>query len=336
MDKVLVTGGTGFIGLHCIQQLLDSGYEVKTTIRTESRKEEVIEAMRKHSSNPERLEVVIADLLKDDGWNEAVSGCRYVLHIASPFFLEIPEDENILIKPAVEGTLRVLNACKENKVKKVVLTSSVAAIGYGHAKDKKIFDENDWSQTDEDISPYAKSKTLAEKTAWNFIKELSNENRFELTVINPVAVTGPMLSDDIGISNDFLLKLANGLMPACPRIQMGFVDVRDVAKAHIFSITSEKTNGERIITSQKEMFFVEASRVLNDAGFKKAPKREMPDFLVRFMALFVKELGGLLPSLGRERNTNKSKARALFDWDYIPAEESIIESTKQLQSMGLI
>ena len=145
-----------------------------------------------------------------------------------------------------------------------------------------------------------------------------------------------MLSDDIGISNDFLLKLANGLMPACPRIQMGFVDVRDVAKAHIFSMTSEKTNGERIITSQKEMFFVEASRVMNDAGFKKAPKREMPDFLVRFMALFVKELGGLLPSLGRERNTNKSKARALFDWDYIPAEESIIESTEQLQSMGLI
>jgi dihydroflavonol-4-reductase len=336
MDKVLVTGGTGFIGLHCIQQLLDSGYEVRTTIRTESRKEEVIEAMRKHSSNPERLEVVIADLLKDDGWNEDVSGCRYVLHIASPFFLEIPENENILIKPAVEGTLRVLNACKENKVKKVVLTSSVAAIGYGHVKDKKIFDENDWSQTDEDISPYAKSKTLAEKTAWNFIKELSNENRFELTVINPVAVTGPMLSDDIAFSNHFLLKLANGLMPACPRIQMGFVDVRDVAKAHIFSMTSEKTNGERIITSQKEMFFVEASRVLNDAGFKKAPKREMPDFLVRFMALFVKELGGLLPSLGRERNTNKSKARALFDWDYIPAEESIIESTKQLQSMGLI
>ena len=336
MDKVLVTGGTGFIGLHCVQQLLDAGYEVRTSIRTESRKEEVMEAMHKHSSHPERLEIVIADLLKDDGWNEAVNGCRYVLHVASPFFLKTPDHEDDLIKPAVEGTLRVLNACRENDVEKVVLTSSVAAIGYGHGKDKTTIDETDWSKTDGDISAYAKSKTLAEKAAWDFMDKLSDDDKFELTVINPVAVTGPMLTSDIGSSNDMLIKMTDGSMPACPKIQMGFVDVRDVAKAHIYSMTSEKTNGERLIASQKDMYFVEVGRLLNASGYKKSPKREMPNLLVRIMALFVTELVGLLPALSRNVTSDKTKSKGVFDWDYVSAENSILESAEQLKAMGLI
>jgi len=335
MEKVLVTGGSGFIGLHCIQQLLDQGYDVRCTVRSESKKQEIVESMTKHSSNVNKLEVVMADLLKDEGWNEAVSGCEYVLHVASPFILEVPSDENILIKPAVEGTLRVLNACKDNKVKKVVLTSSVAAVAYGH-KEEKIYDENDWSDTGPGITPYAKSKTLAEKAAWDFVSELSNEDKFALTVINPVAVTGPMLTNDIGTSNELLVKLAGGQMPACPRTHMGFIDVRDVAKAHIFSMKSEKTNGERIIVSEKEMFFVEMSRALNNAGFKKAPKREMPNFVVKVMALFIKELSGVVGSLGKKSITDKSKAKNLFDWEYISAEDSAIEATNQLIAMGLI
>jgi dihydroflavonol-4-reductase len=335
MEKVLVTGGSGFIGLHCIQQLLDQGYEVRCTVRSESKKQEIVDSMTTHSLNAHNLEIVMADLLKDEGWDEAVSGCEYVLHVASPFILEVPSDENILIKPALEGTLRVLNACKNNKVKKVVLTSSVAAIAYGH-KDKKVFDENDWSDTGPGITPYAKSKTLAEKAAWDFVNQLSDEDKFDLTVINPVAVTGPMLTSDIGTSNEMLVKLASGSMPACPKIHMGFVDVRDVAKAHIFSMKSEKTNGERIILSDKEMFFVEISRVLNEAGFKKAPTREMPNILVKLMALFMKELGGILGSLGRQSTTDKSKAKNLFDWEYVSAEDSAIEATKQLVSMGLV
>ena len=335
MEKVLVTGGSGFIGLHCIQQLLDQGYEVRCTVRSESKKQEIVDSMTTHSSNAHNLEIVMADLLKDEGWDEAVSGCEYVLHVASPFILEVPSDENILIKPALEGTLRVLNACKNNKVKKVVLTSSVAAIAYSH-KDQKVFDENDWSDTGPGITPYAKSKTLAEKAAWDFVNQLSDEDKFDLTVINPVAVTGPMLTSDIGTSNEMLVKLASGSMPACPKIHMGFVDVRDVAKAHIFSMKSEKTNGERIILSDKEMFFVEISRVLNEAGFKKAPTREMPNILVKLMALFMKELGGILGSLGRQSTTDKSKAKNLFDWEYVSAEDSAIEATKQLVSMGLV
>ena len=335
METVLVTGGTGFIGLHCLQQLLDKGYKVRTTIRSESRKQEVMDAMKKHSSNCENLEFFIADLLNDDGWKEAVEGSKYVLHVASPFFLGEPENEDVFIKPAVEGTLRVLNACADADVQKVVLTSSFAAVGYGHPREKEVYTEEDWSSVDGEISPYAKSKTLAEKAAWEFVESLEESKKFELTVINPVAVTGPMLTNDIGSSNDFLLKLISGSMPACPKIHMGYIDVRDVAKAHIFSMTEEKTNGERIIVSENEMFFAEVGKTLNEAGFKKSPTKEMPNFLVKIMSLFVGELKTLLSALNRKGDIDKTKAKSFFNWDYISTEQSVTETARQLQDMGL-
>jgi dihydroflavonol-4-reductase len=335
METVLVTGGTGFIGLHCLQQLLDKGYKVRTTIRSESRKQEVLEAMKKHSSNCENLEFYIADLLKDDGWQEAVEGSKYVLHVASPFFLGEPENEDIFIKPAVEGTLRVLKACEDADVQKVVLTSSFAAVGYGHSREKEVYTEEDWSSVDGEISAYAKSKTLAEKAAWEFVENIEESKKFDLTVINPVAVTGPMLTSDIGSSNDFLLKLISGSMPACPKIHMGYIDVRDVAKAHIFSMTEEKTNGERIIVSENEMFFAEVGKTLNEAGFKKSPTKEMPNFLVKIMSLFVGELKGLLSALNRKGDIDKTKAKSFFNWDYISTEQSVTETAQQLQDMGL-
>ena len=336
METVLVTGGTGFIGLHCLQQLLDKGYKVRTTLRSESRKQEVMEAMKKHSSNCENLEFFIADLLNDDGWKEAVEGSKYVLHVASPFFLGEPENEDVFIKPAVEGTLRVLKACADSDVQKVVLTSSFAAVGYGHSREKEVYTEEDWSSVDGEISPYAKSKTLAEKAAWDFVENLEESKKFNLTVINPVAVTGPMLTSDIGSSNDFLLKLISGSMPACPKIHMGYIDVRDVAKAHIFSMTEEKTNGERIIVSENEMFFAEVGKTLNEAGFKKSPTKEMPNFLVKIMSLFVGELKTLLSALNRKGDIDKTKAKSFFNWDYISTEQSVTETAQQLQDMGLI
>ena len=335
MEKVLVTGGTGFIGLHCLQQLLDKGYKVRTTIRSESRKQEVLEAMKKHSSNYENLEFYIADLLKDDGWKEAVEGSKYVLHVASPFFLGEPENEDVFIKPAVEGTLRVLKACADADVQKVVLTSSFAAVGYGHPREKEVYTEEDWSSVDGEISAYAKSKTLAEKAAWEFVENLEESKKFDLTVINPVAVTGPMLTSDIGSSNDFLLKLISGSMPACPKIHMGYIDVRDVAKAHIFSMTEEKTNGERIIVSENEMFFAEVGKTLNEAGFKKSPTKELPNFLVKIMSFFVGELKTLLSALDRKGDIDKTKAERFFNWEYISTEQSVTETAQQLQEMGL-
>ena len=335
METVLVTGGTGFIGLHCLQQLLDKGYKVRTTIRSESRKQEVLEAMKKHSSNCENLEFYIADLLKDDGWKEAVEGSKYVLHVASPFFLGEPENEDVFIKPAVEGTLRVLKACADADVQKVVLTSSFAAVGYGHPREKEVYTEEDWSSVDGEISAYAKSKTLAEKAAWEFVENLEESKKFDLTVINPVAVTGPMLTSDIGSSNDFLLKLISGSMPACPKIHMGYIDVRDVAKAHIFSMTEEKTNGERIIVSENEMFFAEVGKTLNEAGFKKSPTKELPNFLVKIMSFFVGELKTLLSALDRKGDIDKTKAERFFNWEFISTEQSVTETAQQLQDMGL-
>ena len=335
METVLVTGGTGFIGLHCLQQLLDKGYKVRTTIRSESRKQEVLEAMKKHSSNCENLEFYIADLLKDDGWKEAVEGSKYVLHVASPFFLGEPENEDVFIRPAVEGTLRVLKACADADVQKVVLTSSFAAVGYGHPREKEVYTEEDWSSVDGEISAYAKSKTLAEKAAWEFVENLEESKKFDLTVINPVAVTGPMLTSDIGSSNDFLLKLISGSMPACPKIHMGYIDVRDVAKAHIFSMTEEKTNGERIIVSENEMFFAEVGKTLNEAGFKKSPTKELPNFLVKIMSFFVGELKTLLSALDRKGDIDKTKAERFFNWEYISTEQSVTETAQQLQEMGL-
>ena len=333
MEKVLVTGGSGFIALHCIDQLLEKGFMVRTTIRSESRKDEIIKAMDKYPNLDQNLEFHICDLLEDKGWDVAVEGCDYVLHVASPFILEVPSDEDVLIRPAVDGTLRVLNACSKANVKKVVLTSSVAAVAYGHG-DEKTFDESDWSNAGEDsgITPYAKSKTLAEKAAWEFVDKLYADNKFDFTVINPVGVFGPMLTSDMGTSNSLVSKLINGELPACPATHMGYVDVRDVAKAHVFSMLNSSTNNKRIIVSESEMFFVDVGRILNDAGFKKSPTRQMPNWLVKFLALFIKELSGVTKSLGKRVDTDKSLAKSLFDWEYISAKDSIIDTAKQLST----
>ena len=331
MKKVLVTGGSGFIALHCIDQLLEKGFMVRTTIRSESRKDEINKAMDKYPNLDQNLEFHICDLLKDEGWEAAVDGCDYVLHVASPFILEVPSDENVLIKPAVDGTLRVLNACSRAHVKKVVLTSSVAAVAYGHGVEK-TYDESDWSNTGEDsgITPYAKSKTLAEKAAWNFVEELDTDKKFDFTVINPVGVFGPMLTRDIGTSNSLVSRLINGELPACPATHMGYVDVRDVAKAHVFSMLNSSTNNKRIIVSESEMFFVDVGRILNEAGFKKSPTKQMPNWLVKFLAIFIKELSGVTKSLGRRVDTDKSLAKSLFDWQYISAKDSILDTANQL------
>ena len=331
MEKVLVTGGSGFIALHCIDQLLEKGFMVRTTIRSESRKDEINKAMDKYPNLDQNLEFHICDLLKDEGWEAAVDGCDYVLHVASPFILEVPSDENVLIKPAVDGTLRVLNACSRADVKKVVLTSSVAAVAYGHGVEK-TYDESDWSNTGEDsgITPYAKSKTLAEKAAWNFVEELDPDKKFDFTVINPVGVFGPMLTRDIGTSNSLVSRLINGELPACPATHMGYVDVRDVAKAHVFSMLNSSTNNKRIIVSESEMFFVDVGRILNEAGFKKSPTKQMPNWLVKFLAIFIKELSGVTKSLGRRVDTDKSLAKSLFDWQYISAKDSILDTANQL------
>lgn len=246
---VLVTGGTGFVGAHLILKLLAVGYMVRTTVRNVSRAQEVRKWLTDAGAkSTDRLSFHAADLGKDDGWKEAVSGCSFVHHVASPFPAELPKDENEIIKPAREGTLRVLRAARDARVQRVVITSSFAAIGYGYPQRRKEpFSEKDWSILDGKVpvTSYMKSKALAEKDAWEFAKTEGKD--LELTVINPTAIFGPALSADYSSSLEIVKKLMDGSMPGCPQLAFGVVDVRDLVDLHMRAMTDPAAKGERFL-----------------------------------------------------------------------------------------
>ena len=333
MEKVLVTGSTGFIGLHCIHQLIEKGYSVNGTLRSKSREEEVRSSLKKANLSDANLSLYECDLMSDDGWEKAIDGCDYVLHIASPFINGLPDHEDDLIKPALTGTQRILNLSATNpQIKKIIITSSFAAVG-DTFNGQTVFNESDWSDPNNNkISAYNKSKTLAEKSAWDFME--SNPS-FKLTVINPVGVIGPMLSDDIGTSNLFVKKILDGSTPGNPGLHIGFVDVRDVARAHVDSIKNEKSNNKRIILSKDEIWVSELSEILRNLGYK-APKRNIPKWLISVLSLFDKQLGGLIPMIGKVRNIESSIFSEVFDWELISIEESAKVTAEQLKSMNQI
>ena len=333
MEKVLVTGSTGFIGLHCIHQLIEKGYSVSGTLRSKSREEEVRSSLKKANLSDANLSLYECDLMSDDGWEKAIDGCDYVLHIASPFINGLPDHEDDLIKPALTGTQRILKLSAKNpQIKKIIITSSFAAVG-DTFNGQTVFNESDWSDPNNNkISAYNKSKTLAEKSAWDFME--SNPS-FKLTVINPVGVIGPMLSDDIGTSNLFVKKILDGSTPGNPGLHIGFVDVRDVARAHVDSIKNEKSDNKRIILSKDEIWVSELSEILRNLGYK-APKRNIPKWLISVLSLFDKQLGGLIPMIGKVRNIEGSIFSEVFDWELISIEESAKVTAEQLKSMNQI
>ena len=333
MEKVLVTGSTGFIGLHCIHQLIEKGYSVNGTLRSKSREEEVRSSLKKANLSDANLSLYECDLMSDDGWEKAIDGCDYVLHIASPFINGLPDHEDDLIKPALTGTQRILKLSAKNpQIKKIIITSSFAAVG-DTFNGQTVFNESDWSDPNNNkISAYNKSKTLAEKSAWDFME--SNPS-FKLTVINPVGVIGPMLSDDIGTSNLFVKKILDGSTPGNPGLHIGFVDVRDVARAHVDSIKNEKSDNKRIILSKDEIWVSELSEILRNLGYK-APKRNIPKWLITVLSLFDKQLGGLIPMIGKVRNIENSIFSEVFDWELISIEESAKVTAEQLKSMNQI
>jgi dihydroflavonol-4-reductase len=332
MEKVLVTGATGFIGLHCIQQLLEQGYAVNGTLRSMQRESEVRESLEKHNTSTENLSLFPVDLMSDEGWDQAMESCDYLLHVASPFVLS-NETEEFFVKPAVEGALRALKFADKHNIKKVVLTSSFAAVG-DTFDGTTSFNETHWSDTSNDkMTFYSKSKTLAEKAAWDYVQE--NNVSFPLTVINPVGVLGPSLSDDVGISNSMILRMLNGSMPALAKIHIGIVDVRDVAKAHILAMKNDQSNGERFIVSEKEMWMSDIANVLNANGYK-APEKNMPNFLLKAMAMFKSDLKTISKMAGKQRDCNTTKAIDVLGWKPISAEESILAAAKQITDYDLI
>ena len=334
MEKVLVTGATGYIGLHCIHQLLNQGYAVNGSIRSPERKEEIFEALKNHNTPTENLNLFTFNLTEDDGWDEGMEGCDYLLHVASPIALE-NHDEDFFVKPAVAGVKRAFKFAKKYNVKKVVLTSSVAAI-FDTLEEKTYYDETDWSDPDNpSISHYSKSKTLAERAAWDFVK--NEDNPFELAVINPALVIGPSLSGDLGESNKAIAMVATGKMPVAVPLQFGYVDVRDVATAHVLAMQNSNSNGERFALAEKDLWYKDVAKVLRDNGFDKAPTFNVPVWLAKILANFSKELKITLPYLGRVRSVkNTSKAKDILGWNPRPAEQSIIDIAEQIKEMGLI
>jgi len=339
-ELVLVTGGSGFIATHCILQLLAAGHRVRATVRSLEREAQVRATLKAAGTDAgERLAFVAADLTADAGWAEAVAGCDAVLHVASPFPLAVPRHEDELIVPAREGALRVLRAARDAGVRRVVQTSSFAAIGYGHPPMSRPFNEHDWTQVDgPGLTAYAKSKTLAERAAWDFMAREGGS--MELAVVNPVGVFGPVLAADFSTSIELVKRMMDGALPALPRIAFGVVDVRDVADLHLKAMTSPDAAGERFLAvagdflSLRDIALV-LKRRLGDKA-RRVPTRELPDWLLRIVALADKSVGQIVPELGKPKNAVNDKARRMLGWTPRPAEEALVATAESLVQLGLL
>jgi len=340
MSKILVTGGSGFIGSHSILQLLARGHQVRATLRSLKRESDVRAMLKEGGAEPgASLSFVATDLENDEGWSEAVAGCEYVLHVASPFPPNIPKREDELIVPAREGALRVLRASRDAGVRRVVLTSSFAAIGYGKKPQKTPFDETSWTDPrGEDALPYVKSKTLAERAAWDFIANEGGD--LELSVVNPVGVFGPVLGPDYSTSILLVKRLLDGAMPGCPRLYFGVVDVRDVADLHIRAMTHPAAKGERFLAVAGDFMSIQdIARTLKHhmgAWAKRVPTRRLPDWLVRIAALRDPAVRQILPELGRMKNATNEKAKRMLGWAPRLNEESIVATAESLVRLDLL
>jgi nucleoside-diphosphate-sugar epimerase len=334
----LVTGGSGFIGSECLLQLLAAGHRVRATLRDLHREDEVRGLIARADVDPgERLEFVAADLVADAGWPEAVAGCDYVLHVASPFPIGVPRDENELIVPARDGALRVLRAARAGGVKRVVLTSSFAAIGYGHAPRATPFEESSWTNlAGPGVSAYAKSKTIAERAAWDFVAR--EGGALELSVVNPVGVFGPVWGRDFSTSVMLVQRLLNGSVPGCPHLSFGVVDVRDVVDLHLRAMTHAGANGERFLAvAGPSLSILEMARLLKrglGAAAKKVPMWQLPNWLVRLAALRDRSLQQIIPELGKVKEASHEKATRVLGWMPRSAETALLATGESLLRLG--
>ncbi len=337
--RVLVTGATSFIALHCILQLLEQGYRVRGTLRAASREEPVRQTLAKYVNAGDRLEFARADLLQDDGWEQAVRGCESVLHVASPYPDKPPKREEDLIVPAREGTLRVLRAAARGGIKRIVLTSSTAAITAGHTGAGNTFDERDWSNLEGDSDAYSKSKTLAERAAWDFVASLESHQRLELAVINPAYVYGPYLDNHSSTSGELIRKLMRREVPGVARTVVNFADVRDVAAAHLAAMTTPQAAGQRFCCVADRCWMREIAVTLQThfagRGYR-IPIRELPDFLVRLIALIDPSVRPAVPYLGKQVRISNERIKQVLGWQPRPREEAIIAMAESMIEQGIV
>jgi dihydroflavonol-4-reductase len=337
---VLVTGASGYIAGHCIREMLENGYRVRGTVRSlkDPKKTEHLRKLAEELGGT--IDLFEADLSADAGWKEAVAGCDYVLHVASPFPPEVPKDEMELIRPAVDGALRVLEAsAASGTVKRVVMTSSVAAVAFGHPPgEEKVRTESDWSVA-ENCDPYPKSKTLAERAAWDFVEKLPADRRFELVVINPGFVLGPLLNSDPGTSGEVVRKLMAREMPACPEIGFAPVDVRDVAIAHRLAIEKPNAAGNRYICAGEHIWVRDMAKILADEfnakGFR-VPTGKLPYWLMWIIARFDKAVKLALTFVGRRELVSSEKAQRELGWTMRPIAETVIATGRTMIEQGVV
>lgn len=335
MKKVLLTGISGYVGQHCAVELLKQGYKVKGSVRSVSKSEEVIKGIAKEVDTTKNLEFCELNLLKDDGWEEAMTDCDYVLHVASPYVGKVPKDENELIKPAVEGTLRALKAAKKSGIKRLVLTSSMVAM-LGDVNKSIEIDQHTWTNVHaKHATPYVKSKTLAEQSAWEFINNQEGENKLEMVVVNPGPVYGPTLSGNLsGESMNMFKDLIQGKMPMIPQAAINMSDVRDVAKIHVLALENNDAVGKRfVVTTEDAYTFVTLAEILKSNGYEKVSTKLAPNFLIKFMAKFNSDLKGMLPFVGITYNADVSDTMKTFDWNPIALEKTVLDTASSVSEV---
>lgn len=329
--SVLVTGGSGYLGGWCIAELLKRGYDVRTTVRDLGREQQVRDSVAFQVDPGEHLTALAADLTRDDRWADAVTGCDYVLHVASPFPPKQPRDPDELIVPAREGTLRVLRAALDAGVKRVVVTSSIAAIRLAKGAQARTLTESDWTDPDADgLTPYVRSKAIAERAAWDLARARGAEDR--VAVVNPGAIIGPVLNDDLSYSLETVQRMLAG-MPGVPKLGFSLVDVRDVVELELAAMTSPAAGGERFIAVTEFLWMGEIGKILKERlgpAASKVPTRTIPNLMVRVTALFDPGIRSVVSGLGKRVELSSEKARSTLGWSPRPIEDTIAETAESL------
>ena len=338
---VLVTGGSGFLGTYCILQLLQKGYQVKTTLRSPAKKNEVIDALKIGGiTSFDHLSFIETSLTEDKNWAEAMKGCTYVLSVASPVFFTVPKNENEVIRPALEGTIRVLKAAREAGIKRVVMTSNFGAVGFSNKNLNSVTAEESWTDpAEKGLSTYEKSKLLAERAAWDFIQREGGS--LEFATINPVAMLGPSLETHVSGSFNLLKSLLNGSLKAIPNIPLNIVDVRDVADLHVRAMINPKANGERFIASADgQISWPEIGQLLKKKRpdvAQNVPTRVLPNWVIQIAALFNEQAKHAAPLLSINRHVSNEKAKNVLGWRPIADnEEIILASVDSMANYGII
>jgi nucleoside-diphosphate-sugar epimerase len=336
---VLVTGANGFVGSHCVLELLRQGYRVRAAVRGLDRRKRLEALLAPHLSSTESLSFAMADLGGDEGWDQAARGCSYVLHVGSPVPRGAPKHPDDVIVPARDGTLRVLAAAKAAGVKRVVLTSSTAAVLWGHKRDgSEIYDESHWTVLGPEVAAYERSKTLAERAAWEYA-ESGGDGRFELTTLLPGLILGPVLGNNASVSGEVVRKLLAAEFPGCPDLGFAAVDVRDVAWAHVAAMTHPQAAGRRFILALEHASVLEVAQILarnfGSRGFK-VPTGRLPSWLLKIVAMFDKTAALVVPELGKRQDVSNALAKRVLGYNPRSLETMVVDMAESMIQYGIV